>query len=352
MTNQIQAELLVLGLLLLGSSRFLFVSHTRKDSLAVVPLVGFMISIFNMVVFGISTKEIIIVAFSFWTTIWNFRSILRLLSDVVVDHYDFKLVIISSINALACGFLIFAVVSYLPASANASKMGVTEKISILHGDFENGFSEIKEPFKVTNAKTWNFEGTVVNPMGRTIVVFVPPKTANVEIYRIFLQKLAKNGYSVYAGDFFTGEGNWFNGFLDMPFARRFAFTVTFLNDEKKFREIYGANKSVLIKEYASLLKQADPKEGEMVFLLAENDVAEAMKAVHELNPDLIKGTFDLTFIEGHPSKGLGPIENTDPVLARHLGLEKDRSGYISSHLAMDVTDFISRQIIGMDGEEE
>lgn len=350
MTNQIQAELLVLGLILLGSSRFLFVSHTRKDSMAVVPLVGFIISIFNIVIFGVSIREIIIMQFSLWATIWNFRSMLRLLSDVVVDHYELKLVIISVINVIASVSLIFAVFNFLPASVNASKMGVTEKISVLHGNFKNGFSEIKEPFKVTNAKIWNFESSVSNPSGRTIVVFVPPKTANVEIYRIFLQKLAKNGYSVYAGDFYTSDGKWFNRFLDMPFARRFAFLFTYLRDEERFKEIYRANKTVLVKEYECLLKEAAPKEGEMVFLLSENDAAEAMKTVWEQNETLIKGTYDLTFIDNNPSKGLGPIENTDPVLAWHLGLEKDRSGYISSHLAMDVTDFISRQIIGMDGE--
>lgn len=346
MTNQIQAELLVLGLLFLGSARFLFVSHTRKDSLSVVPLVGLIISIFNMVIFGISTREIVIMVFAFWTTVWNFRSILRLLSDVVVDRYDFNLVIISIIDAIACVFLIFAVFRFMPAYSNAEKMGVKEKVTVCHGDFEKGFAEIKEPFKVTTAKIWNFEGSVSNPMGRTIVVFVPPKTANVEIYRIFLQKLAKNGYSVYAGDFYTADGKWFNRFLDMPFARRFAFLITYLKNEERFKEIYRANKTVLVKEYECLLKEAAPKEGDMVFLLSENDAAEAMKTVWEQNESFIKGTYDLTFIEDNPTKGVGPVENTDPVLAWHYGVDPDRSGYISSHLAMDVTDFISRQIIG------
>ena len=63
------------------------------------------------------------------------------------------------------------------------------------------------------------------------------------------------------------------------------------------------------------------------------------------NQGKINGTFDLAFLDDHLAKGFGPVENTDPVLAKFLGLEIDRSGYISSHLAMEVTDFISRQIV-------
>lgn len=347
MTNQIQAELLILALILLGSTRFLFVSHTRKDSLSVVPLIGLFISIVNIFVFGLSAREIIILVFALWATLWNFRAILRLLSDVVVDHYDLRLVIISTINAIACGFLIFFVFMFMPASPNAEKMGITETVKICGGNFEQGFSEIKEPFRLANAKIWNFESKVQNVPGRTIVIFVPPKTATVEIYRVFLQKLAKNGYSVYAGDFYLRDGKWFNKFLDMIFARRFSFLLTYMNDIEKYKALHLENKNTLVQEYSYLLKEANPQENDMVFLLTEDDVADTMKTVRELNMSVIKGTFDLTYIEDNPTKGYGPIENTDPALAWHLGVEPDRSGYISSHLAVDVTDFISRQIIGV-----
>ncbi|WP_407399280.1 hypothetical protein [Treponema sp.] len=347
MTKQIQAELLILGLILLGSARFLFVSHTRKDSLSVVPLVGFIFSIFNLFVFGFSSMELIILVFALWATIWNFRSILRLMSDVIVDHYDLRLVIISVINAIACGFLIFCVFSFMPASSDAAKLEVSETVDVCYGSFEKGFSEVKEPFKMTNAKIWHFEGNNVNPAGRIIVIFVPPKTADVGIYRIFLQKLAKNGYSVYAGDFWTNEGKWFNRIGDMPFMRRFSFVLTRLRDEKKFNAIYMANKNVLVQEYSYLLKLSKPAEQDIVFAVTEDDVAEVLKTVRELNIGTVKGTFDLSYLEDNPTKGFGPVENTDPVLAWHLGVEPDRSGYISSHLAVDVTDFISRQIIGV-----
>ena len=48
MTKQIQAELLVLALVLLGSTRFLFISHTKKDSLSVIPLVGMILSLIHI----------------------------------------------------------------------------------------------------------------------------------------------------------------------------------------------------------------------------------------------------------------------------------------------------------------
>ncbi|MEE1182595.1 MAG: hypothetical protein UHY90_10120 [Treponema sp.] len=345
MTNQIQAELLVLGLILLGSIRFFFVSHTRKDSLSVVLLVGFIISIFNIFVFGLSFREIVVFLFSLWASVWNFRSILRLVSDVIVDHYDVRLVVISIIDAIACVFLILCVFKFMPAQCNAEKMEVTEKVSTFTGDFEKGFSEVKESFKFTTAKIWNFESRVKNTAGRTIIIFVPPETADVEVYRLMLQKLAKNGYSVYAADFCTKEAEWFNKFFDLPFMRRYSLITSFMNNKDEYKKLHIENKNYLVQEYAYLIKYAAPLENEMVFLLTENDVADVMNTVRNLNGTLIKGSFDLAFLEDNPSKGFGPVENSDPVLAWQLGLEPDRSGYISSHLAMDVTDFISSQLV-------
>ena len=345
MTKQIQAELLVLALVLLGSTRFLFISHTKKDSLSVVPLVGMIFSLFSIGVFGFSLREFIIFLLALWASIWNFRSVLRLASDVVIDRYDLKLVFISCVNAVLCIIYFVGVFMFIPAVTDGKKMGVVENVKNCTGSFHSGIKEIDRPFQRNTVKIWNFEPEQKNPAGRTVVLFVPPKTASVEIYRILLQKLAKNGYSVYAGDFWTDDGNYFNPFFDLRFMRRHACLVTKIQDRERYGKILKNNINVLVQEYNHLLGLAEFSSNDTVFLLSDEDNLEVMKSVCNWNQGKINGTFDLAFLDDHLAKGFGPVENTDPVLAKFLGLEIDRSGYISSHLAMEVTDFISRQIV-------
>lgn len=352
MSNQIQAELLIVGLIFLCSTRFLFIKRTKKDSLSLVSLVAFIFSIFYLIVFGVSFKGIYILSFSLWATIWNFRAILRLVSDVVVDRYDLKLVIISIINSIICCFMIFFIFNFKTADIQAERIEVEEIVTKYHGKNIDELSEIKLPFKTTNANIWNFESKNQNKAGRTIIIFVPPKTASVEIYRLFLQKLAKNGYSVYTGEFWTKDTKWFNAFFDLKFIRRFAFIVTHLKEENKFENICFKNKRTLIKEYEYLINLSKPTENDSVFLLTEEDKAEVVKTLTKNEKYKIDGSFDLIYFEDNSTKGFGPIENTDPFFACILGVTPDRSGYISSHFAMEITDFISNQIVNNSNQME
>ncbi|MBQ0039761.1 MAG: hypothetical protein KBS64_04990 [Treponema sp.] len=348
MTKQIQAELLVLFLVLLGSIRYVLISHTKKDSLSVVPLAGLIFSIFNIFVFDFSIREAVVFVFSLWATLWNFRSILRLLSDVVIDRYEVKLVLISTLNAFVAVFLIVAVVYFRPAKAEPQKMDVTETVTSYTGSHALGFNKVNGPFKVTNGTIWNFEANEKTIPGRTVVVFVPSKTADVDIYRIFLQKLAKNGYSVYSGDFWTDDCTWFGKIGDMKFMRRFLFLMTKLGKPEKYKELLETEKRTVVEEYRTLIKLADVKSEDQLFILADEDTGKALEGVRDLFGDRITGSFDLAFLDDYGTKGFGPVENTDPLIAKYLGAEVDRSGYLSSHLAMEVTDFISKQQLGLE----
>ena len=345
MTKQIQAELLVIFLLFLGSIRYLFVKQTRKDSLSVVPFVGLLISFFNVFAFGVSFVDLVIFILSFWVSVWNFRSLLRLLSDVFIDHYEIKLILINTINAILCLAAFCGVMILRPADSSPAKMKVRENIHVYTGNFRDGIKVRDSDFSIPSANVWNFESDEKFPAGRIIVLFVPPKTADVETYRILLQKLAKSGYSVYAGDFWTDDGDWFNRILDMKFLRKFCFFNTKFKNAEEYGKILSSNQNVLVEEFSALLKIADAKDNDMVFLLTEDDVAESMKTTRSRNPGKIHGSFDLAYLDDNPSKGFGPVENTNPEIGVFLGLSPERSGYISSHMATEVMDFISRQIV-------
>lgn len=346
MTKLIQAEILVVIMAFLGSIRFLFISHTRKDSIAVVPAVAFIFSIFNVFIYGLSIKELIILCFSFWTALWNFRSVLRLVSDVVIDRYEIKLVLINSLNAIIAVLIFAGIIYFRPAQSNPGKMKVKESVVSYSGSFRNGISKIEGPFKKISAKIWNYETEEETKGARIIVLFNPPKTASVEVYDIFLQKLARNGYSVYAGDFFTKDAEYFGPVGDNRFIRRFLMEIKKMREPEEYKSMVESNINVSVQEFYMLYKIAEPKENDLVFLLTEDDVSESLKSAVNMIGNKINGTFDIAYLEDNKTKGFGPVENTDPLLAWCLGQNPDRSGYISSHLANDVTDFISSQIVG------
>lgn len=345
MTKQIQAEILVLFLLFLGSIRYLFVKHTKKDSLAVVPYLGLVVSVFNIFAFGVSIAELVVFALSFLVSVWNFRSLLRLLADVFIDRYEIKLIFVNTLNGILCLAVFCGILYFRPANSSPEKMNVKETVQVYSGNFKDGLCLRTDAFSIPSADIWNFEGGEILPTGRIIVLFVPPKTANVETYRIHLQKLARSGYSVYAGDFFTDDGKWFNRIYDMKFLRKFCFIFTKLRNEDRYKEILASNQNVLVGEFNALLNIAAPKDNEMVFILTEDDVSESMKTMRSRNPGKIKGSFDLTYLDSNTTKGFGPVENTNPAVGFLLGVAPERSGYISSHMATEVVDFISRQII-------
>ncbi len=98
MTNQTLSDLLVLALLFVGNSRFLFVHHSKKDTLSITPFVGFFVAIINAFVFNFTVENLIVLVFAFWTSFWNVRSVFRMLSDVILDREEFNVNNICRVN--------------------------------------------------------------------------------------------------------------------------------------------------------------------------------------------------------------------------------------------------------------
>lgn len=344
MTNRFLAECLVLLNVLAGSARFLFIRHTKNDSLAATPYAGLFFALVNIGIFGISVEELAVLVLAFWACLWNLRSLLRLSSGVITDRYEIKLVVMNILNIVLTGFVFWGLVITRPMSADARKMQVVEDARYVTGNFREGVEDLEGNFKFRRGRIIHVEPEAANPAGRTIVVFVPPKTANAENYRFFFYKLAKNGYSVYSGDFYTGDALWFGPARDLRIFRRFTALVEKMRDRDAYDEMLKKNRYWTAAEYDFLVKMAHPTELDTVFLVGEEDAGGAMEICLRENK-AVSGSFDLNFVEGYATKGFGPVENTDLVTAWILDAEMDRSGYVSSHLGSAVTEFISSQIV-------
>ena len=358
MSDGMLANFLILAMLLVGNARFLSASRSKKDTLAILPFLAFLLSIASVFAFDLSLENLVLLIFSLWCSIWNVRAILRLSSDLIIDRYDVKLKLICALNSLLTLALIAAAVYFLPMNYKKTKLPITQSTVLYSGNPQSGFVELKQPFVFPSVKLYSFEPKSLGNDNRTIVLFVTPETASSEIYSVFFQKLAHNGFCVYCVDVYeqlsfdddvlnTDTALQFVRVLPRKivalkwFTRFFAVRQNFF-DRSEYEERIKAN-GCFEKKFDALLSLCDAKPSDRVFLLTEDDVSKALSTFSEKSPVKIAGTFDLCFIDEYETKGYGPVENTDPLSAFFLKTEPDRSGYMSNHLGAIVTEFIKSQ---------
>mgnify|MGYP004564676969 FL=1 len=344
MTNQTLADLLVLALLFIGNARFVFVNHSEKDSLSIAPFAGLFIAIVNIFVFTLSVENFFVFALAFLSAVWNFRSVLRMFSDVILDQYELKLILICSLNALFAALMIFAVIYFCPMSPKKNQLPVKQKTVLYSGNFQKGFSKLKEPFTVPSAKLYNFEPETESPAGRKIILFAPPETANSEIYKSFFCKLAYNGFSVYSLDFYSEINLASKKGADLKWIKRFLAIRQKIFDSDKYEQTQKSS-DVISEKFWILLSLCKPTEKDTIFLVTDEDLSGSMQYISQKSFMKIFGSFDLAYIDDYTTKGFGPVENTEPVLGAVLGVQPDRSGYMSNHLGTVLTDFINTQMI-------
>ena len=358
MSDSTLANFLILAMLFVGNARFLSVSRSKKDTLAILPFLAFLLSIANIFAFDLSVESLILLIFSLWCSIWNVRAALRLFSDLIIDQYDVKLKLICALNSVLTVALIAASIYFLPMNYKKPKLPVVQTTSLYFGGTQSGFTSLKQPFALPSVKLYNFEPESREDKNRTIVLFVTPETASPDVYSVFFQKLAHSGFSVYSAQVY--ERLSFDSDLvtldavlqfvqDLPqklvtlkwFSRFFAIRQNFF-DRSEYEKRVKAN-GRFEKNLAVLFSLCGAKEGDAIFLVTEDDVSGALAAFGKKYPVKITGTFDLCFIDEYETKGYGPVENTDPLSAFFLQVEPDRSGYMSNHLAVIVAEFIKSQ---------
>ncbi len=340
MDNRFLAEMLALLLVLAASFRFFLISYTRRDSLAIAPTAALVISILNILIFGFSLIEFLVFLIALLSFIWNFRSLTKMLSDVITDQYDFSLILLSIFTGFACMFAIFTVIYFKPMTLRKKNFHANETTTLYAGNFRNGLYELEKPFTCETARIIKVEPDDSLKLDKNIILFVPPKTASLEMYRPLFYKLADYGYTVYGGEFYTKDSKWFNGKYDRKIFRRYKFIHDKLNHNDEFTGNLLYNERILENEFQSLFDLASITGNDKIFLLSEDDVTGIMGKILAKNKHLL-GSYDLSFIEGYDTKGFGPVENTDPLISFLMDNDIDRSGYLSSHLAKEVNDFFN-----------
>ena len=360
MNYQTLARLFLLLLLFFVNSRFLFIKNSKTDNLSVIPFFSLFISIMNILAYGINPLEITLFLLTFFVCLWNFRALLRFNSALVIDAYGPLFKLSSTVNLIFTIVLCVLVIIFIPAKDNKNKFKIQVTSQNYSGNFTSGFAEQKNPFEKKSLVIYEISKKSElkkenSPVSENLisaeekqnlqktVLFLPPKNANFQVYKNFLYKLAFDGYKVYFADFNSSDAQWFNKFQNLHFLRTDSFRYEKLFHPQKYESHIKSKSNLIQMEMRQFVKTVNPAQNEIVFLLTEDDLTNSLPKMQTEFPGTISGTFDLNINDGlYSSGGWGPIENTDPLLAFFLGLKKEKSGFISSHLASTFEKFADK----------
>lgn len=390
MTDQTISELLVLFLIGFSCSRIFFHRQVKSDTLSVLPAVALLISLLNIFAWGVSLVELVNVVFSLFVTMWNIRALLRLNAQLVIDHYSPWFVIISILNLVIAVFFTIIIIVYRPVKIDAKKQMVNETVTPYSGSFESGFTPVTKPFQKATARVWKYElqsenaqtapstttpattaatgssatttattqapqtaapapAAPAKPASKATILFIADKCSSVQLNRPFLIMLAHDGYTVYAAEFYAKDMKWFNAVSDSALFRRFTFCEKKLRHPQEHASYSTRFNTNLVAEYNTFINLVYPNDESRktaqkgtVILVGDEIARKALSYAVKENSRLVDGSFNLTAVENYTT-GFGPVEQTEPVLAKILGRNRDTSLFMSAHMAHTLEKAIAKK---------
>ena len=367
MTDQFISELLVLFLLAITCVRIFFQEHVKTDAIAAVPIVALIISVIILFTFGFSFFTMAILVLSFFVFIWNIRAFLRLKENLVIDHYGPWFIFVSVLNLILILAIFVSLLLFRPVFTSARKSNVAESVTRYEGSFSKGFEQITKPFHLSSAKVWKYEYSPLdkdnyekNSFNSTVdektsnvdkadknkctILFISDVCSTPKTYKPFLIKLAQNGYTVYAVDFYSKDMPWFGNSFDKYYIRCFACAMQKLFNSEEYEKVISSNEFKYAKEYEAFVKMINPSAEDTVVLVGENSAKKSFEIVSKKMSGLVDYSISLGDAEGYTTKGWGPVEQTNPLLAKKLGYNRDSSSYMSAHLANYVKDSVEQYL--------
>ena len=348
------AQMLVLIMIFFSSTRIFFFKNERIDSFAVFAPLSLIISILIFVCFGFSIANFAIFIISLLTFFTNFRAILRLKAELIVDHYSPSFIIFSIISillVLAVGFflVILRPVRYSPSDFNTTRKqytltGTSNNLRIREnfwtGERFSGNLFVYEPI---NQDEINEQIYSENP----IIIFVPGIRASVQNYEPYLLILAQKGYKVVSADFYTkdfeilpySDNKILKPIVESKFLRRFFSIYLEETQEENFKKILEKEKSLVSKKYSALSHLALELFGDetkFYYIVDNVDFDTISNVIEEFSTEPYsnaKGFFSMNRVPEYETNGYGFIEQTDVLLAKMKGIERENKFFIPRYVA-------------------
>lgn len=345
MYNPILGEWLILSLLFLNCSRIFFIKYGKVDVLTVLAPVCVILSVLQIVAWGVYLYSAVILFISIFCFFTNFRAFLRFKAGLLVDHYSaaFKIgEVMVLLLTLGVGALL---VYFRPGNTRPSDYSAEIKKIRLSGDFTGGFSE-SLPFQLAQGEVILVQPADERNFNGQSIIVMADKSATAAEYMPLMLNFAGKGFKVFSGEFYARDMKWCHSGADFKFFRRSMLFHDRLFDLKQFemqKQFFTFN---IEKEFGAMLKLVkdetlrDDGTFEPVYLIGDWMSGIALPEFKADNADSVSGYALLTDFEEYQTPGFGFIQSTDPLLAYKMGLEKD----LNFTAARTIAEKIEKQI--------
>ena len=345
MYNPILGEWLILSLLFLNCIRIFFIKYGKVDVLTVLAPVCVILSVLQIVAWGVYLYSAVILFISIFCFFTNFRAFLRFQAGLLVDHYSaaFKIgEVMVLLLTLGVGALL---VYFRPGNTRPSDYSAEIKKIRLSGDFTGGFSE-SLPFQLAQGEVILVQPADERNFNGQSIIVMADKSATAAEYMPLMLNFAGKGFKVFSGEFYARDMKWCHSGADFKFFRRSMLFHDRLFDLKQFemqKQFFTFN---IEKEFGAMLKLVkdetlrDDGTFEPVYLVGDWMSGIALPEFKADNADSVSGYALLTDFEEYQTPGFGFIQSTDPLLAYKMGLEKD----LNFTAARTIAEKIEKQI--------
>ena len=345
MYNPILGEWLILSLLFLNCIRIFFIKYGKVDVLTVLAPVCVILSVLQIVAWGVYLYSAVILFISIFCFFTNFRAFLRFKAGLLVDHYSvaFKIgEVMVLLLTLGVGALL---VYFRPGNTRPSDYSAEIKKIRLSGDFTGGFSE-SLPFQLAQGEVILVQPADERNFNGQSIIVMADKSATAAEYMPLMLNFAGKGFKVFSGEFYARDKKWCHSGADFKFFRRSMLFHDRLFDLKQFemqKQFFTFN---IEKEFGAMLKLVkdetlrDDGTFEPVYLIGDWMSGIALPEFKADNADSVSGYALLTDFEEYQTPGFGFIQSTDPLLAYKMGLEKD----LNFTAARTIAEKIEKQI--------
>lgn len=345
MYNPILGEWLILSLLFLNCIRIFFIKYGKVDVLTVLAPVCVILSVLQIVAWGVYLYSAVILFISIFCFFTNFRAFLRFKAGLLVDHYSaaFKIgEVMVLLLTLGVGALL---VYFRPGNTRPSDYSAEIKKIRLSGDFTGGFSE-SLPFQLAQGEVILVQPADERNFNGQSIIVMADKSATAAEYMPLMLNFAGKGFKVFSGEFYARDMKWCHSGADFKFFRRSMLFHDRLFDLKQFemqKQFFTFN---IEKEFGAMLKLVkdetlrDDGTFEPVYLIGDWMSGIALPEFKADNADSVSGYALLTDFEEYQTPGFGFIQSTDPLLAYKMGLEKD----LNFTAARTIAEKIEKQI--------
>ena len=329
-------ELLVIILLLVANGRILFIKNAKKDSLVMLSPFAFLLSIIQILNWGVDIVTLLTLVLSILVLLSNFHALFRYSERLYIDHYSILMKFWSVLTILLSLVLLAGTIYFRPVEYDSQKLGITENVIRYEGSFRSGFEEASN-IKIANLFLSEFkpEGNE-NRSPKQVILFIPDKRGDTYYYKPYLQHLAREGFVVLSADFFCSDCRWRHSIGDLKICRRTAMVIDYLIKPQRFmmqKEFYTYN---ILQELGAMNKLIAERYGEdtKIFIVTDQMGTVAAQNFMSKNQERITDIYDLATIPEYKTSGFGVIAQTDGIPAMMMNVPRDKEGFYTKYMVM------------------